>query len=199
MMLFFDTETTALTPGQICQIAYLMVQGGEVQAKNFYFSVDAMDPASAAVNQLTPEKLRILSHGRVFQDDLREIQQDFFQADVIVAHNIAFDLAFLITEFDRLGQRFRYQNKLCTMKYFTPILKLPARREGMYKYPKLSELCQHFGCSEGEIAAWTARQFGVTDAASHDARFDATAVYAVFLRGMNQPENRLAGYRRYLE
>ena len=36
MIIYFDTETTGLYPGQICQLSYVMQDEGKVVAKNFF-------------------------------------------------------------------------------------------------------------------------------------------------------------------
>ena len=41
-IIVFDTEATDLTPGQICQLSYLMIDGGSVTGKNLFFTVDDM-------------------------------------------------------------------------------------------------------------------------------------------------------------
>ena len=37
MIIYFDTETTSLSPGGIIQLAYIMQEGENITAKNFYF------------------------------------------------------------------------------------------------------------------------------------------------------------------
>ena len=37
MILFFDTETTGLYPGRIIQLSYVMCDGENTTAKNFFF------------------------------------------------------------------------------------------------------------------------------------------------------------------
>ena len=43
-ILMFDTETTGLRPGQICQLSYIVIDNStkpyKVYGKNFFFSVD---------------------------------------------------------------------------------------------------------------------------------------------------------------
>ena len=36
----FDTEATDLVPGQICQLSYLLVDGGEVRGVNMFFTMN---------------------------------------------------------------------------------------------------------------------------------------------------------------
>ena len=47
-LLFFDTETTSVKPGHICQLSYITVdtttKPQTTIGKNFFFTVDEMDP-----------------------------------------------------------------------------------------------------------------------------------------------------------
>ena len=99
MILFFDTETTGLSSGRIIQLSYVMQSSKNVKAKNFFFYVDYVEPSAVAVHGFTPEKLFVLSNGHTFSTDIEEIYDDFLRADVIIAHNLSFDLKFMIAEF----------------------------------------------------------------------------------------------------
>jgi len=56
-LLVFDTEATDLEPGQICQLAYLLEQDGEITARNYFFSVDDMSPGAQEVHGFSKEML----------------------------------------------------------------------------------------------------------------------------------------------
>ena len=174
MKLFFDTETTSLYPGQICQLSYVLDDGICVRGKNFFFSVDEIDPSSAAVNGLSVELLAELSGGKRFEDCVDEIATDFENADLF-AHNFNFDYSFLQAEFSRLGKLFRYRSDFCTMRKYTPVLKLP-RNNGGYKFPKLSELMRFCGVTEEDAFSEAEKLFG-GGTKLHDARADAVAVW----------------------
>jgi DNA polymerase-3 subunit epsilon len=133
MILFFDTETTGLMPGRIVQLSYVMQDKSEVRAKNFFFYVDYIEPSAIAVHGFTPEKLLTLSNGHTFSMDLEEIYDDFLAADLVVSHNFSFDLKFMIAEFLYHERQFRYRESLCTMKFFTDILRLPRSSNRGYK------------------------------------------------------------------
>ena len=182
MVLYFDTETTGLYPGEICQLSYVMQDKGGVSAKNFYFSVDFVEYGALAVHGLTAEKLNELSGGKWFACFADEIEKDFLAADMVAAHNAAFDLSFLSAEFRRAGKDLYVQNTFCTMKKFTPVCKIAGRFRG-YKHPKLSELCAFMGITERDISEQAQRLFGACGA-YHDARFDAAAVYLAVNRGL---------------
>lgn len=125
MILFFDTETTGLIPGRIIQLSYVMQSETETRAKNFFFAVEYIEPSAVAVHGFTPEKLAVLSNGKTFSCDIDEIYDDFSSADLIVAHNVKFDINFMIAEFCYQDRRFCYKQEFDTMKFFTNIMKLP--------------------------------------------------------------------------
>ena len=68
MILYFDTETTGLHPGQICQLSYVMQTKEKVESKNFFFSVDYIEPSAQMVHGFSKQKLFDLSAGRNFGD-----------------------------------------------------------------------------------------------------------------------------------
>ena len=55
-LLFFDTETTSIRPGHICQLSYITVDTSTkpqtTKGKNFFFTVDEMDEGAEAVHRL---------------------------------------------------------------------------------------------------------------------------------------------------
>lgn len=195
MILYFDTETTGLYPGQIVQLSYVMQIGEEEVSKNFFFSVDHVDLGAFLVHGFSVEKLKKLSNGKKFLDYVEEIEKDFISADLIVSHNTAFDFMFMREEFARLGKVFRVKNEFCSMKNLTPVCKLK-RSNGAYKYPKLQEVCEHFGITDTEIKKSAKLLFG-TEADFHDARFDTTAVYLVCNCAFNS-ESCFGELKRYL-
>jgi DNA polymerase-3 subunit epsilon len=176
MILYFDTETTGLRPGQICQLTYIMQDGFGSVAKNFFFSVESVDYSAFLVHGFSVQKLYALSNGKVFSDFITEIAQDFANADLIIAHNIDFDLSFMRAEFERAGVQFKYKNSLCSMKTCVPICKLPRSRGVGFKYPKLGEMLNYFGYTDCDIVAKEKEIYGMVTSA-HDARYDTVALY----------------------
>ena len=176
MILYFDTETTSLHPGQICQISYVMQTQNSIDAKNFFFSVDSVDFSAQMVHGFSTEKLSYLSGGKRFIDYFEEIDRDFYSADVVISHNTAFDFSFMRAEYERLGMIFKTKSEFCSMKKSTPILKLKRSNGAGYKYPKLSELCACLSISDEEIMQACGKLFGA-DVGYHDARFDTSALF----------------------
>ncbi|MBE7087132.1 MAG: 3'-5' exonuclease [Clostridiales bacterium] len=182
MILYLDTETTALAPGQICQLSYVIQNGEIFTAKNFYFTVDDMDYNAYMVHGLSKERLQKLSGGKRFSDYIDEIANDFESAEYIFAHNLSFDLSFLRAEFSRLDKTLYVKNEFCSMKRCTPLCKLPRKSGEGYKYPKLSELCEFFGITDEDIKSLGRSLFGEIKGA-HDSRFDTVALVAIANKG----------------
>ena len=61
MILYLDTETTSLRPGNICQLSYVMQNKKGTTCKNYFFSVDYVEPSAYMVHHFSVEKLRELS------------------------------------------------------------------------------------------------------------------------------------------
>ena len=173
----FDTETTALKPGQICQLSYLMYEGGEVKGKNLFFTVDDMSEGSEAVHGFSMEALEELSGGERFEDRSQEIFDDFSSAKMLIGHNVIFDDNFLRTELTRAGMKLPRIKLFDTMNYFTPIMLMaPVQRNTRCKPPKLIELAAYLGLTDEEISERADEWFG-GGAAAHDARFDAAMTF----------------------
>ena len=187
MILYLDTETTGLYPGQICQLSYIMQDKTESTAKNFFFAVDFVEYGAYLVHGLSPQLLKTLSGGKKFQDNIDEIEKDLLSADVIITHNVSFDFSFLREEFARAGRTFICRDSFCSMKNSVGVCKI-SRRGGGYKYPKLSELTEHFLITDTEIRKATEKLFDEAGG-YHDARFDTAAVYlAVNCEMEEEPE-----------
>ena len=183
MILFFDTETTGLFPGRIIQLSYVMTDGETTIAKNFFFGVSFIEPSATKVHGFTVEKIQKLSGGKTFSCDIDEIYDDFLSADLIVAHNVKFDIGFLIAEFNYQDRIFRYRESFDTMKAFTPIMKMERSNHKGYKYPKLGEMCEFLDVYPYDITRKSIEFFGDGDVGGHDARYDTTALYLCFFEG----------------
>ncbi|CAK7038104.1 3'-5' exonuclease [Tissierella sp.] len=188
-MLFFDTETTGLKPGNICQLSYILFDGEATQAKNFFFTVDHVEPGAERIHGLSVERLNILSGNKRFRDCYDEIRDDFNNANVIAAHNFNFDINFIKTEFSRCNYKYNYDESFCTMQYFTPICKIPyseySKKTG-YKWPKLEELADFLGLRNDHILETCEEMFKCNNIGFHDSRFDVVATYLCYIKAMNK-------------
>lgn len=182
-ILIFDTETTSLLLGNICQLAYLIMDNGMIKSKNFYFNVKFIEQEAQNIHGFTVESLKILSKNKNFYEYYGEIKSDFENVDLVISHNYEFDMKFLITEFCRCKQRIRCSRGFCTMKYFATICKLKGKNKG-HRFPKLEELVNYFEISEREIIKKVLEIFEISNLGFHDARFDVIAIWLCYLKAI---------------
>lgn len=193
-LLFFDTETTSIKPGSICQLSYIVIDAGvkpqTTIGKNFFFTVDEIDAGAQAVHGFSLEKLYELSDGLEFLDFVQEFMPDFFDADFVIGHNVQFDIKFLTHEINSLYNEglidttWVPKNKFCTMAYYKDICKIP-NASGTVKNPKLSEVIEYLGITEKEIKD-KANELFEGSGNYHDARFDTAATYLLVINGMKK-------------
>ncbi len=176
-IIVFDTEATDLTPGQICQLSYLMAEDGRITGKNLFFAVDEMSEGAYEVHGMSMEDLENLSGGERFEDRAAEVFADFSSANLLIGHNVSADDRYLRVEFDRLGMKLGRIKTFCTMNYFTSVMNMKRRVNiGRPKPPKLEELAEYYGLDPELIAAKSEEWFGGGGAA-HDARYDTAMTY----------------------
>ena len=197
MIIYFDTETTGLSPGGIIQLSYIMQDKNGARGKNFYFFQPYISPDSTAVHGVTVEKLAQLSQGKIFEDYIEEIEADFNSADLTVAHNFPFDFKFMSAEFERCYNTFHFKEKLDTMRYFTPLVRIVKAGGKGYKYPKLCELADFFEIYDYDASRLAIKLFGNTGI-SHDARFDIAQTYLCVERARECYEEVAELIKKYL-
>jgi DNA polymerase III epsilon subunit-like protein len=175
-ILYFDTETNGLPKVRggadtdvmnhpsIVEIAWQIYDGEECLKKRTCLLKPDPDiiwnMESAMIHKIF--KQTALDQGLSAADVLAEFRTDAMGCDVLISHNLAFDLPVLKCSYLRLdpGATFEWlpAKKLCTMKETTALCKLPfasskyPRRSGdkdPYKMPKLSELHTHLFGSLG--------------------------------------------------
>jgi len=182
-LITFDTETTALVPGQICQLSYLITENGETTGKNMFFAVDEMSEGSFEVHGFSLEALDELSGGDRFADRADEIFADFSTADMWIGHNVAADDKFLRAEMERLGMKLPKIKLFCTQNYFQGIMMMKRKYQtGRPKPPKLVELAEFMELTDEIIGEASARWFE-GGAQAHDARFDAAMTFLCVSEG----------------
>ncbi len=177
--IIFDTETTGLHPGQICQLSYIVAQDKKIEGKNYFFKVDYIEPGAQRVHGFSVNDLLKLSGGKEFRHYYPEIAGDFNRAKRLVAHNYAFDRRFMAAEFARCSSQFTCTDYFCTMRHFTSVCRLPGS-----KFPKLAELVEFLGIPEIMIKQTAERLFGSKGLRAHDARYDVTATYLCYQKGL---------------
>lgn len=187
-LLIFDTETTSIKPGHICQLSYITIDAStkpqQTIGKNYFFTVDEMDPAAEAVHGFSLEKLYDLSNGQYIEDLTEEFINDFSEADFVIGHNVNFDVRFLKLELEAMGIDYEPKNMFCTMQYYRDICKI-LRPSGDYKNPKLEEVINFLGITKDQISSKADELFqGSGD--YHDARFDTAATYLLIIEGLKK-------------
>lgn len=151
--MIFDTETSGLTSGfnVILQLSYQIVDLTNweiIKEVNHFFNWPDEDykvePEAIFVNGLSQEFLedQILSDK---SDALFEFFDDLEECDLAIAHNLGFDKDFIIEDSLEEYVIFDSDEKewpICidTMVDTTDFCKLLPKKNGEYKWPKLSEL-----------------------------------------------------------
>lgn len=179
--IYLDTETTDTKPGQIAELTMIVEDSTThdfLGCYNYFFSVDEMTEGAENVHGFSIDALRELSCGQTFKDRLAEIQ-DILSDACLVAHNEAFDESFISMEFWRCGITYSPKMRVCTMKYFKDLIKIPAKykRYGPYKNPKLSEVLEYLKIDPKKVEEYSKKLFGMQGTTFHDSRFDTTAMY----------------------
>jgi DNA polymerase-3 subunit epsilon len=184
-MIIFDTETTDTSPGNICQLAYLIVDDKGITPKNHFFKVKKVEPGAENVHGMSVEMLKKLSRGKDFSEQINSIYKDFTSADLLVAHNSGFDMKFLVKEFRRCGKDFDPDNIFCTMKHFTNICKIPKKWGKGNKWPSLQELSEFLSVNPEETKSLV-KDLYASDVSAHDARFDIVNTYLCIREGLKK-------------
>ena len=156
MLLFLDTETTGLPKysatdpiekwPRVVQLAWSLYDAeGNRQAQNSFiiYPTDFSIPMdSARIHGITTERAK--AEGISLHKVLPQFNADVEKATRIIAHNIAFDLPIIHTEFIRcrLETNLLEKENFCTMKprEIVSWCKIPKASGYGYKWPTLTEL-----------------------------------------------------------
>jgi DNA polymerase-3 subunit epsilon len=183
--LFIDTETTGTLkagrpPPRLVEVAWLVRDAmGEVVAKgDRVIRPDGFTiPAGASqIHGITTRYAR--QAGVPVREALDALSLAASEASVVIAHNLAFDLAVIAGEYRCVGvpDPFATLPGICTMESTSSLCKI--RRGSGYKWPTLSELHQVL--------------FGIPYEGAHRAAGDAEACARCFfaLKKMGFWKNR---------
>lgn len=184
--LIFDTETTGMvafrkppedaSQPDLIQLGMLMIETDDWKPRarqSLLVQLNEgvrIDPAAHEAHGIS--EADCARYGIVPMVACSLFNQNCLQADIIVAHNLAFDLSIMKTALYRLGgkpHRLDGRQMVCTKEYSTDILKLPGKYG--YKWPTLAEAYRHYTGKEIEGA--------------HDALVDTEACAEIF-RGLVQ-------------
>lgn len=128
-IIFFDTETTGLSHNSHSVLNFACIirheDGEEHTIQRFYYPdpFKEVTPQAIKVNKLTDNNIANLrgssSYPDYFKDD-REIEKIFEgNVNLLVAHNITFDINFLLSAFGgnhKVHNTFKNAKRFCTMK-----------------------------------------------------------------------------------
>jgi len=176
VLLFLDTETTGLPKSspndiekwpRVVQLAWALYDSnGNRESRNSFiiYPTDFSIPHNAArIHGITTDRAK--REGISLHKVLPQFNADVERSSKVIAHNLAFDLPIVRTEFlrCRLETNLATKQTFCTMK--TPQIiswcRLPSKSGTRYKWPTLNEL--HL------------QLFGTEFAGSHNAGADVEA------------------------
>lgn len=161
MYLFFDTETTGLPTNwkapageawpHIVSISWLLMSDIDTihERGNFIVKPDGYEipGQSSNVHGITTE--RALAEGESLWEVLQQFWSSYVKADLLIAHNMSFDIMVLKSAIIRTGippllGSFALDDmpKYCTKDESVEVCKIPGPYG--YKWPKLIELYKHF-------------------------------------------------------
>lgn len=198
MVLVFDTETNGLPRNwkapvndlsnwpRVVQLAWGLYapNGSAVQEEVLVIKPDGwvIPEAASSVHGISTEVASEI--GVPMEAALWAFIEAYEQAEVLVAHNLAFDRPVLGAEMLRYAAmpENKVPHSVCTMMASTDFCRLPGGRGGQYKWPQLSEL--HF------------RLFGEGFDGAHDALVDVQACARCFFELIDECIIPLAHYDR---
>ncbi|WP_230281387.1 3'-5' exonuclease [Croceicoccus sp. Ery15] len=172
-IIFFDVETTGLsrTTDRVVQIAWVLTdRRGNISSKqNLVVKPEGYTiPAQAsAIHGIDTQSA--LRFGKSAFEVLSSFAADAKKADIVVGHNVAFDLGIAGADLRRHAIDLSFNDKvqICTMRSSTGWCRIP-KTNGLpgYKFPRLEEL--HY------------RLFGHDFEHAHDAMADVLATMRCF-------------------
>jgi len=165
--LVFDTETTGFVDPFIVQLAAILVEdGSEVASMNVTIRPEGWTVPQEASNVHGISTEQAQKRGVPVYSALWLFDELCAVADIVIAHNLSYDSRVLHGEYKRLEKVWTPKASFCTMLALTPLCKLPSKRRGQFKWPKLSE--SHI---------WA---FGEDFDGQHDALSDVRACHRLY-------------------
>lgn len=170
-VLFIDTETTGLGSGaRVVQVAAIVSDGPESVRTRFQSLIKpdgwVIEEGAQAVHGISVAECA--AYGIEAQVAAHVIERMRQTCGMIVAHNLAFDLRMIKSEYAAakiMDAHFEAMPSYCTMLASKPLLKLPGKYND-YKWPKLVETYQYL--------------FGSAFDGAHDAVADVEACMRVY-------------------
>lgn len=148
--LFFDTETTGFksadfTP-EIVQIGALLQ---DCTTKRVLAELNVIIMAKKPIPEVVSKIHGITDEISAKYGIESKVAEHLFsqlviRADVLVAHNIQFDVGIIKDAWPLAIAEIIGKNQFCTMRMSTEIVGIAGTHAGGYKYPRLSEAYRHF-------------------------------------------------------
>lgn len=195
-LLFVDTETTGTDPykARLCELgAQLIEWDGEETHKlkeySFLVQPDEMDqfpsPEATRIHGIDGDMMlakgfplsTVINHLTFLVEDARKGRG----LNLVVAHNIKYDLTVLGSEYKRVGAAsypLMHLHPFCTMEAMTPHTRLPGKFPPKYKWPRLQEAWDC--CFRGEGMEWPFAE------GPHRALFDVRRCSEIYFYGVEQ-------------
>jgi DNA polymerase-3 subunit epsilon len=155
-ILFFDTETTGLPSSgpnkmddcRLLQISYIVCSSENMDKilieKDYVIKAEGWTIPNAEFHGISMERSQL--EGQEILKVVEEIKTDFLNADVVLAHNAAFDKSVFQSELSRCNHELLstmdWDKFVCTMKLTKCIVKAK-NKLGKVKNPTLNELYEH--------------------------------------------------------
>lgn len=164
-ILFIDTETNGLPRDfkapytdthnwpRIVQVAWLLADedGNTISEKSYIIKPDGwiVGGETAAIHGITTGRATL--EGVPIRGVIDALEVDLIGVKFVVCHNTSFDRPVIAAEYCRVAQAIQSEawthsvmyptmKHFCTMDMSTDIMKLPSKKTGAYKWPKLDEL-----------------------------------------------------------
>jgi DNA polymerase-3 subunit epsilon len=180
--LFFDTETAGLPANydappskgpnwpRLVTLAWVLTdsRGRELRSAHDLVRPDGwtISPETTVIHGITQEHAQ--KCGRSVWPILERFGRELYGCSAVLAHNYRFDSGVVGSEFMRQGcpDPFPPKLSLCTMLASVDVCRLPGKRAGTWKWPRLAELHRHL--------------FGQEHSGQHDALADVRACSRCF-------------------
>jgi len=151
--LVFDCETTGLIPKytddindypHIVQLSWIVYDEEEnkIKEKDYIIKHSYIPEESSKIHRITTQISQ--EKGEEMKYVLEQFIKDWNYCNMVIAHNLSFDMKMILAETQRLNLHINTKSKIyyCTMKNSIDLCKIEIknnRKKTFYKYPKLYE------------------------------------------------------------
>lgn len=199
VLIFFDTETTGLpsrdrrirsdplTWPRLVELGWILttIDGKVLEELNFLVKPDGFEIPAAAIEIHGISNDDAEKMGLPITEVINRFYSSARQADLLIAHNLSYDIRIILTELIRINQRdlFSSIQGICTMKSSARFCGIPGRFGKGYKWPSLAGLYKRLHDQEP----------GSAHRALDDARTCADCYFELKKRGVKMQIEDLTG------